>query len=59
MTTIKLKGVLGVALKDNKLTVTIVNEYVVQIESQLIALSGKEVTVEIYDNQTEIGDFKK
>ena len=56
MTTINLKGVLSLTLKNSELKVTL-SSVVDEIDPNLILLVDKEVQVVIKDSQTEIGEF--
>ena len=56
MTTINLKGVLSLTLKNNELRV-IISSVIDEIDPKLILLVDKEVQVKIEDSQTEIGEF--
>lgn len=58
MTTINLKGVLSLTLKNNELKVTL-SSVIDEIDPKLILLVDKEVQVKIEDSQTEIGEFEK
>lgn len=58
MTTINLKGVLSLTLKNNELKVTL-SSVIDEIDLKLILLVDKEVQVKIEDSQTEIGEFEK
>ena len=58
MTSIELKGILSLILKNNELKVTL-SSVVDEIDSRLLRLADKEVQVEIIDDQTEITEFDK